>query len=206
LATPSLHTLYHAPPRYTDGLVIGISQSGESPDIVAVVEDAASQGCVTVAVTNDPDSPLARVASHVLALHAGEERSVAATKTYTASLAVLAALVIGIIGDRERRAELQAMPEAVGRQLVLNVDHAVDVAAGWERLAVIGRGADYGTAFEAALKLKELTRIVAEPASPADFLHGPIAVVGEGFPVLGIAPAGPTAARGRDRLDPGRQP
>jgi glucosamine--fructose-6-phosphate aminotransferase (isomerizing) len=205
LATPSLHTLYNAPPRYVDGLVIGISQSGESPDIVAVLDEAQRQGCVTVAVTNDPDSPLARAAGHVLALHAGEERSVAATKTYTASIAVLAALAIGIIGDRERRAELQAMPEAVGRQLVLNVDHLVEVAAGWERLAVIGRGVDYCTAFEAALKLKELTRIVAEPASPADFLHGPIAVVGEGFPVLGIAPSGPTAAGVREVLDAARE-
>jgi glutamine---fructose-6-phosphate transaminase (isomerizing) len=205
LATPSLHTLYHEPPRYVDGLVMGISQSGESPDIVAVVDEARRQGSVTVAVTNDPDSPLASAATHVLALHAGEERSVAATKTYTASLAVLAALVSTIAGDRARRSELQAMPEAVARQLTLDVDHAVGVVAEWERVAVIGRGADYGTAFEAALKLKELTRIVAEAASPADFLHGPIAMVGEGFPVLGIAPPGPTAAGVRELLDAVRE-
>jgi glucosamine--fructose-6-phosphate aminotransferase (isomerizing) len=205
LATPSLHTLYHEPPRYVDGLVIGISQSGESPDIVAVVDEARRQGSVTVAVTNDPGSPLASAATHVLALHAGDERSVAATKTYTASLAVLAALVSTIAGDRARRSELQAMPEAVARQLTLDVDHAVGVVAEWERVAVIGRGADYGTAFEAALKLKELTRIVAEAASPADFLHGPIAMVGEGFPVLGIAPPGPTAAGVRELLDAVRE-
>ena len=160
LATPSLHTLYHEPPRYTDALVLGISQSGESPDIVAVLEEARRQGCATLAITNDPDSPLARAAGHSLALHAGEERSVAATKTYTASLGLLAALVSAICGDRARRTELQAMPEAMARQLALagEVDDLVPVAAGWERLAVIGRGADYGTAFEAALKLKELTR------------------------------------------------
>jgi glutamine---fructose-6-phosphate transaminase (isomerizing) len=203
LATPSLHTLYHEPPRYTDGLVIGISQSGASPDIVAVLDEARRQGCVTVAVTNDTTSPLAGAASHVLALHAGEERSVAATKTYTASIAVLAALVASIAGDRARRSELQGMPEALARQLALGaeLDEIVAVAAGWERLAVIGRGADYGTAFEAALKLKELTRIAAEAASPADFLHGPIAMVGDGFPVLGIAPPGPTAAGVRELLD-----
>jgi glutamine---fructose-6-phosphate transaminase (isomerizing) len=205
LATPSLHTLYHEPPRYTDGLVIGISQSGASPDIVAVVAEARRQGCVTVAVTNDPASPLAGAATHVLDLHAGEERSVAATKTYTASIAVLAALVSAIAGDRARRSELQAMPEAVARQLAHDVDHAVGVAADWKRVAVIGRGADYGTAFEAALKLKELTRIVAEAASPADFLHGPIAMVGEGFPVLGIAPPGPTAPGVRELLDAVRE-
>jgi glucosamine--fructose-6-phosphate aminotransferase (isomerizing) len=158
---------------------------------------------VTVAVTNDTSSPLAGAASHVLALHAGEERSVAATKTYTASIAVLAALVASIAGDRARRSELQGMPEAMARQLALGaeLDEIVAVAAGWERLAVIGRGADYGTAFEAALKLKELTRIAAEAASPADFLHGPIAMVGDGFPVLGIAPPGPTAAGVRELLD-----
>jgi glucosamine--fructose-6-phosphate aminotransferase (isomerizing) len=207
LATPSLHTLYHEPPRYVDGLVIGISQSGESPDIVAVVDEARRQGCVTVAVTNDPSSPLASAATHVLALHAGEERSVAATKTYTASLGVLAALVSTIAGNRARRMELQTMPEAMACQLALDaaLDEVVAVAAEWERLAVIGRGADYGTAFEAALKLKELTRIAAEAASPADFLHGPIAMIGDGFPVLGIAPPGPTAAGVREVLDAVRE-
>jgi glucosamine--fructose-6-phosphate aminotransferase (isomerizing) len=207
LATPSLHTLYHEPPRYLDALVIGISQSGESPDIVAVVEEAKRLGCVTVAVTNDPRSPLAAVGSHVLELHAGEERSVAATKTYTASLGVLAALAVAIAGDRARRSELQAMPEEMARQLALGADlgAAIATAAEWERVAVIGRGADYGTAFEAALKLKELTRIVAEAASPADFLHGPIAMVGQGFPVLGIAPPGPTAAGVRELLDAVRE-
>src|SRR4051795_8972420 len=150
LATPSLHTLYHEPPRYTDGLVIGISQSGESPDIVAVLEDARRQGAITLAITNDPGSPLAVAAGHSLLLHAGAERSVAATKTYTASLGLLAALVSAICGDRARRFELQAMPEAMARQLALTaeVDDIAEVAAGWERLAVIGRGADYGTAFE----------------------------------------------------------
>ncbi len=160
LATPSLHTLYHAPPRYTDALVLGISQSGESPDIVAVLDEARRQGATTLAITNDPGSPLALAAGHSLVLHAGEERSVAATKTYTASLGLLAALASAIAGDRARRSELQGMPEAMARQLALaaEVDDLVAVAAGWERLAVIGRGADYGTAYEAALKLKELTR------------------------------------------------
>jgi glucosamine--fructose-6-phosphate aminotransferase (isomerizing) len=207
LATPSLHTLYHEPPRYTEALVLGISQSGESPDIVAVLEEAHRQGATTLAITNDAGSPLARAAGHSLALHAGEERSVAATKTYTASLGLLAALVSAICGDRARRTELQAMPEAMARQLALapEVDDLVAVAAGWERLAVIGRGADYATAFEAALKLKELTRIAAEPYSSADFLHGPIAVVDHGFPVLGIAAPGPTAAGVREVLDQVRE-
>jgi glucosamine--fructose-6-phosphate aminotransferase (isomerizing) len=204
LATPSLHTLYDAPPRYGDALVLGISQSGESPDIVAVLDEARRQGCVTLAITNDPDSPLAEAAGHALVLHAGQERSVAATKTYTASLALLAALVTTITGDRARRQELQLMPEAIARQLEHPVDQVVEAATGWQRLAVIGRGADYATAFEAALKLKELTRIAAEAASSADFLHGPIAMVGHGFPVLGIAPSGPSAAGVREVLEAAR--
>ena len=114
-------------------------------------------GRVTLAITNDPASPLAEAAGHALVLHAGEERSVAATKTYTASLALLAALVTTI---RRPRAPPGAplMPEAIARQLGTRATTSVDAAAGWERLAVIGRGADYATAFEAALKLKELTR------------------------------------------------
>jgi len=112
---------------------------------------------------------------------------VAATKTYTASLGAVAALVVALAG--EGREELEEMPGALARQLELGAD--AEQAAAWRRLAVIGRGANYGTAFEAALKIKELTGIAAEPYSPADFLHGPIAVVDEGFPVLAVAPRGP---------------
>jgi glucosamine--fructose-6-phosphate aminotransferase (isomerizing) len=102
LATPSLHTLYDAPPRFIDAMVIGISQSGASPDVVSVVAEGARQGALTAAITNDPSSPLAAVAMHVVDLGAGEERSVAATKTYTASLAAIAALAAE--GDRRSRA------------------------------------------------------------------------------------------------------
>ena len=165
LATPSLHTLYHEPPRYVDALVLGISQSGESPDIVAVLEDARRQGATTLAITNDAGSPLARAAGHALALHAGEERSVAATKTYTASLGLLAALVSadqpatarGAPSCRRCPRRWRASSRSPPRSTT-----SCRAGAGWERLAVIGRGADYGTAFEAALKLKELTRIAAE--------------------------------------------
>ena len=192
LATPSLHTLYEAPLRYDDALVIGISQSGASPDVAGVVSAATAQGALTVAITNEPDSPLARGAQHVIGLQTGPERSVAATKTYTASLAAVAALVCG---DRRR---LFRVPEAMARQL----EHEVpaEAAASWERLAVIGRGANYGTAFEAALKLSELTGMVAAPWSSADFLHGPIAILEPGFPILAIAPSGPTLPGMRELL------
>jgi glutamine---fructose-6-phosphate transaminase (isomerizing) len=204
LATPSLHTLYGTPPRYAEALVIGISQSGASPDVVSIVAGAAADGAVTVAITNDPASPMARAAHHVIDLRCGEERSVAATKTYTASLAAVAALAVAVAGnDADRAHELAAIPDVLARQLALTEGPAAAAAAAaeWSRLAVIGRGANYGTAFEAALKIKELTGVAAEPYSPADFLHGPIAVVGPGFPVLAIAASGPALENVREGLE-----
>ena len=197
LATPSLHTLYDADIDYRDALVIGISQSGASPDVAGVVKAATAQGAVTIAITNEPSSLLAESARHVIELHTGPERSVAATKTYTASLGAVAALV----GVDPRRCSPRC-PEAMERQL--DCPRAGGVAAGWERLAVVGRGVAYGTAFEAALKLSELTGVIAAPWSSADFMHGPIAILEPGFPILAIAPVRPDArrdaraARGRD--------
>jgi glucosamine--fructose-6-phosphate aminotransferase (isomerizing) len=194
LATPSLYTVYDTPPRLDGALVIGISQSGASPDVTKVVADAAEQGQVTVAITNDRSSPMARAAGHVIELGTGEERSVAATKTYTASLAAVAALASALAGGDRLRDELHAAPAAVAAQLEQPVAAAAEVAAGWERCAVVGRGANYGTAFEAALKIKELTGIAGEPYSPPDLMHGPIAVLGPDHPLLAFAPAGATAA------------
>jgi glucosamine--fructose-6-phosphate aminotransferase (isomerizing) len=192
LATPSLHTLYDAPLDYRDALVIGISQSGASPDVAGVVAAAAEQGAITVAITNEPGSLLGGVATHVIGLSTGPERSVAATKTYTASLGVIAALA-GVDNG-----ELAAIPDAMARQLA--VDVPFEAAAAWERLAVVGRGVAYGTAFEAALKLSELTGVIAAPWSSADFMHGPIAIVEPGFPILAIAPSGPTLEGVRELL------
>jgi glucosamine--fructose-6-phosphate aminotransferase (isomerizing) len=189
LATPSLHTLYGTPPRLDGALVIGISQSGASPDVTAVIADAAAQGQPTLAITNDPGSPMASAAAHVIELGTGEERSVAATKTYTASLAAVEALASALAGDARRGEELRAAPEAVAAQL----DKPVDVDIDWQRCAVIGRGANYATAFEAALKVKELTGIAAEPYSPPDLMHGPVAVLGPDHGVLAFAPPGPAA-------------
>jgi glucosamine--fructose-6-phosphate aminotransferase (isomerizing) len=205
LATPSLHTLYDAPPRFIDAVVLGISQSGASPDVVAVVAEGARQGALTAAITNDPSSPLAAAAGHVIDLGAGEERSVAATKTYTASLAAIAALAAE--GDPVLSGEVQRLPGALGAQLDLTGDGngAVEAAAGWERLTVVGRGAHYATAFEAALKVRELAGIVAEAYSPADLLHGPIATAGPGQPLLAIAPVGPTEGSMRELVAAARE-
>jgi glucosamine--fructose-6-phosphate aminotransferase (isomerizing) len=172
--------------------VIGISQSGQSPDIVAVIQEARQQGAPTLAITNVADSPLARAAEHVILQHAGEEKTIAATKTYTTQLVALAMLSTALANDAARRNELAAVPDAVARTLALN-DAAENAASRWAVVTtclVIGRGFNYATAFEIALKLKELAYVTAEPFSSADFLHGPIAVVQGGYPVLFIVPRG----------------
>jgi glucosamine--fructose-6-phosphate aminotransferase (isomerizing) len=192
LATPSLFSVYHQPPRLGRGLVIGISQSGRSPDIVAVLAEAQRQGGSTLAITNDPSSPLAGEAEFVIPLHAGEERAVAATKTYTAQLATLALLSCALGDDGSRLEALRKVPLAV--QQVLDgqdqIARAVERYRYMETCVVLGRGYNYATAFEIALKLKELNYLIAESYSSADFMHGPIAVVGSGFPAMVVAPSG----------------
>ncbi len=192
LATPSLHTLYHRPPRMEGALVIGISQSGKSTDIVTVVQDARDQGVPTLAITNDPSSPLAQAASYTIPLHAGVERSIAATKTYTAQLMALALLAAHMAGDEVLLQELQDVPAAVSQTLSLAepISRIADRYRYMDACVVIGRGYNYATAYEIALKLKELTYVVAEPYSSADFQHGPIAMVANGFPVMIVAPQG----------------
>jgi len=201
LATPSLHTLYHSPPRLQDAIVIGISQSGASPDVTAVVTDAAQQGQVTLAITNDPHSPMAMAAEHVIELGTGEERSIAATKTYTASLAAVAALAAALTGRQELTDELREVPTLLAAQL----DKPQDVDIDWQRCAVIGRGANYATAFEAALKVKELTGIAAEPYSPPDLMHGPVAVLGPDHGLLAFAPPGPAEHGVREAVEEARR-
>ena len=196
LATPALHTLYHAPPRLDGALVVGVSQSGQSPDIVAVLEEGRRQNRPTLAITNDGNSPLAVVADHVIELHAGVERSVAASKTYTAQLAVMALLAAVWSGQQARLAELSQVPAA------LEATHtaAASVAARAERYrymeqcVVIGRGYNMASAFELALKLKELTYVMASAYSSADFRHGPIATISKGLPAILIMPGGATFA------------
>ena len=196
LAAPSLFTRYASPPRIGDALVIGISQSGRSPDIVAVIEEARRQGAVTVAVTNGRSSPLATAAEHRLDLRAGPERSVAATKTYTAELLLIAMLAVALGDDREGREALAGVPEAQRTALRL-ADRATELAderAGMADCVVLGRGFNLATAHEWALKLKELTYVRAQAYSSADFQHGPVASLAHGGDVLAIVARGPLAA------------
>jgi glucosamine--fructose-6-phosphate aminotransferase (isomerizing) len=192
LATPSLFSVYSEPPRLEGGLIVGISQSGRSPDIVAVLQEGRRQGTPTLAITNDPDSPLAAQADYVIPLYAGEERAVAATKTYTTQLAALALLSCCLGDDSDRLEALRRVPQAVACVLdgEERVARAVERYRYMETCVVLGRGYNYATAFEIALKLKELNYLIAESYSSADFMHGPIAVVGGGFPALVVAPSG----------------
>ena len=192
LATPSLFTIYQTPPDLSDTLVIGISQSGKSPDIVSVLAEGKQQGALTAAITNVPNSDLAQVADIILNLHAGEERSLAATKTYTAQLTTMALISMELDPSQTFLQDLQDLPQRVEEVFALeeHVRHLVERYRYMTHCAVIGRGFNYASAFEFSLKLKELTYTIAEPYSSADFLHGPVALVDRGFPVFLIAPSG----------------
>lgn len=192
LATPSLFTYYQCPPKLNNALVVGISQSGQSPDIVSVLEEGRRQNCLTLAITNEPRSPLAQAADFVLELHAGPEKAVAATKTYTTELMSIAMLSAALSESDERWQELALVSQWAEQALSLN-ERIAQMAQRYrymDHCVVLGRGFNYATAYEWALKLKELTYLIAEPYSSADFQHGPMAMVESGFPVLAVAPYG----------------
>jgi glutamine---fructose-6-phosphate transaminase (isomerizing) len=192
LATPSLFTYYKKPPRLKNALVVGISQSGQSPDIVSVLEEGRRQKCATLAITNAPDSPLAKYADRVLDIQAGRELAVAASKTYTAELVAIAMLSAALNDRAEQWDALDRLPTWISETLDLNkgVEQYAQRYRYMRQCVVLGRGYNYATAFEWALKLKELTYVEAEPYSSADFQHGPIAMIEASFPVMAVAPAG----------------
>src|SRR5438067_2813634 len=206
-ATPSLYTIYEQPPRVDGAIVLGISQSGASPDVRAVLAEARRQGRPTLALTNDPASPLAEEADHVLPLAAGEEKSVAATKTYLNSLGAIALLFAAIATDGGARAELERVPEALEQQIELSFATAPALSeyADVVGATVVARGVNYGTAFEIALKIRELSGLVVEAYSPADLMHGPIAAIREGWPVIVVAPTGPARPSVEDLVLPLRE-
>ena len=197
LATPSLFSRYASPPRLSGALVIGISQSGRSPDVVAVLDEARRQGALTAAMTNDAASPLAAVAEHPLDLRAGVEHSVAATKTYTAELMAIAMLAVALGDDGAKEREtLLRVPDAqrAALQAAGRASELADAHAGLVDCVVLGRGFNLATAFEWALKLKELAYVRAQAYSSADFQHGPVASLAPGGDVLAVVARGPLAA------------
>lgn len=203
LATPSLFSLYRQPPDLTGALLLGISQSGKSPDIVSVNAEGKRQGRPTLAITNVADSPLAQASDYVIHLNAGPEKAIAATKTYTSSLGALALLSAARSGEVESLEQLQQVPEWMERCLdrIETYLPRIERYRYMSHCIVIGRGYNYATAFEIALKIKELTRTITEPYSSADFRHGPIAMVTEGFPVIVVAPGGAVSADVSDLID-----
>ncbi len=194
LAAPSIHTLYETPPNLARALVIGISQSGSAEDVAQVITDARSQGALTVSITNRAGSLLADAAQYHVLLGAGEEISVAATKTYTAQLTAVAMIVAALVDKSDLNGELTKLPVYVRETLKL-AEPIADWAERYrymERLITLGRGYNYCTAFEIGLKIKELCYIIGQEYSEADFRHGPIAVIQQGFPVIAVAPVGKT--------------
>jgi glutamine---fructose-6-phosphate transaminase (isomerizing) len=195
LAAPSLFTSYGSPPNLDGQCVIGISQSGSSPDVVAVIEEAARQGQLTIAVTNDPESRLAHAAELHLPLGAGPERSVPASKTYVASLLALALMSQALDPDPSFEAALGQVPPALAAALEQDeeLDRLVPALLG-PRAIVLSRGFNFCTAEEIALKLTETSYMLARAWSVADFEHGPVAAVEPGFPIVLVDGRGQVSA------------
>jgi glucosamine--fructose-6-phosphate aminotransferase (isomerizing) len=193
LAAPSLHTLYDTRAHYAGFLVVAISQSGATPEIVTVCRRLRNAGARTVAIVNDPDSQLARSADAVLALDVGRELAVPATKTVTGEMLAVAAVAAAVGCVSFTSEQLAAMPAAV-ESVLADPDPATELANRWvdaERLFVVGRGLLYAVALEAALKIKETTGVLAEGISAADLRHGPIGVARGDVPLLVLDGGGP---------------
>ncbi|HUY25083.1 MAG TPA: SIS domain-containing protein [Candidatus Saccharimonadales bacterium] len=197
LLLPSVLTLYGRRLRMRDTLVIAISQSGETPEVIKCLAGAREQGALTVAVTNEADSPLGAVADELLVTAAGNENAVAATKTYTSQLAMLALLFASWSRDQALLTALsREVPEAMAQALALEgeIEALAHRWAEHNQLLVIARGFNEATAMEAALKVQETASIAAVSYSAAEFLHGPISMVGPGLGGLVFIMPGPTAA------------
>jgi len=193
LAAPSIFTLYNAELNLDGVLVIAISQSGESTDTNLVLERAREQRARTIGITNEASSTMARLAEHVILVHAGREQSVAATKTYTGQLLALY-LVAHALGASIAMDQLARLPDSAHAVLALEPEIAsrAERYRFMDHAVVIGRGLNYANAFEFALKLMETSYVVAERFSSADLLHGPIAMVEQSFPAFLFAPWGVT--------------
>ena len=183
-ASPSVGSIYDSTPDLAGTVVLAISQSGRSPDLLATAKDAAAQGALLIALVNDEESPLAAMADVVLPLCAGAERSVAATKSFIASLAAIIDLVAGWTADPGIEASLSGLPGKIAEAWELDWSAALPELCSTTSMFVVGRGHALGVVQEAALKLKETCAIQAEGFSAAEVRHGPMAVVRKDFPVL----------------------
>jgi glucosamine--fructose-6-phosphate aminotransferase (isomerizing) len=200
LAAPSIVTMYSQDLKLKNCLVIGISQSGKAADVIEVINTGNRSGAVTVTITNDPASPLARAGQFHLDCHAGLEKSVAATKTFSAEMMALAQLAAAWSGDPAMAGELASVPQ----KLLPLRDEAEVIAAKVERYRfmdecfVLARGINYAISLEAALKIQETSYVRAKAFATSDFQHGPIAMVESAIPILIFAPQGPSQADMRE--------
>jgi glucosamine--fructose-6-phosphate aminotransferase (isomerizing) len=186
-AAPSVSSVYEAATGLEDTLCLVVSQSGRSPDLLAAAEAARAAGALVVALVNDASSPLAEQADITAPLLAGPELSVAATKSYIAALSAIVQLVAHWSGERALLTALAGLPDLLERAWALDWSAALPPLVTAQSLYVLGRGVGFGVAEEAALKLKETSGLHAEAFSAAEVRHGPMALVGPGFPVLAFA-------------------
>jgi len=194
LAAPSVASIYHADVEMEGALVLGISQSGAAEDVIEVLAQARRAGADTLAITNDADSPLARAADDCLPLHANPELAVAATKTFTSTMTVLFMLAAAMKRDAVLYHDAEHLPELISAVLATETEirARVERFRFLEECVVLGRGYNLATAYELALKLRETSYIRAQPFASPDFVHGPIAILEAGYPVIAIANEGPT--------------
>jgi glutamine---fructose-6-phosphate transaminase (isomerizing) len=200
LSAPSVFTLYNAKLNLSKALVIGVSQSGEGTDINTVLEHAKKSGALTIGITNEADSTMAKIADETLLIHAGREKSVAATKTYTGQMLHFYHLA-EMFSDT--KIEFERIPHYAAQVLQLRseVQNLVERYVFMENCVVVGRGMNYGNSYELALKLMETCYVVAERFSSADFFHGPLAIIERRFPVIMFAPHGVTKQSNLDLLN-----
>ncbi len=193
-AAPNIATVYDQSLRLKDQLVLTISQSGHSYDLIEFTTMAKESGALTVAIVNDVDSPLAAASEIVLPITAGPELSVAATKSFVATLAMLLRMTAAWANDDAMRAAIERLPDRLAAATDLDWSPALDGLATTDSLTTIGRGPTLAIAREAALKLKETSNLHAEAFSSAEFQHGPMALVSELYPILMFMPNDAAAA------------
>lgn len=193
-AAPNIATIYHQPLRLRGQLLLTISQSGSSDDLIEMTSAARAAGSLTVAIVNEPESALARASEVVLPMAAGPELSIAATKTFIASLTAVLRLVAQWAGGTNMLAACERLPDRLDETAQLDWSGALDPLAGANSLVAIGRGPTLAIAREAALKLKETCALHAEAFSNAEFQHGPIALVSSTYPMLVFTPTDESAS------------
>lgn len=202
LAAPSVVTMYRGQMKLSDTLVIGISQSGQAGDATEVILSAKKSGALTVGITNFPDSPLAQACDYHLFCDAGLEKSVAATKTFTAQMILIGSLFAKLADNDKLYGEYSGVPEKLGRMLELS-DEIREKAERYRFMKecfVLARGINYPIALETALKIQETTYTRAKAFATSDFYHGPMAMIERDMPAIVFAPTGPSLGDVKDMI------